>query len=313
MSDQRIVRYQRPVQRAPVRIFNLVAGSLGRFGQADLSETGLFATARARAELEDFDEDGFREPLRVLLHSLAGEANLHPFGLLYARQLILRCLVNRLRLTEHWKRAPEILHEEVRAPLFVLGLPRTGTTLLLNLLASDPANRWLAFWEAHEPSPPPERASYQTDPRRRRARREVRTLDYLVPGLIAMHEISAEGPEECFALLANSFAGIQFSWMFDVPAFNEWLSAHDARSAYAYHRKQLQLLQWHCPGERWVLKSPGHLWTIDALVATFPDARIVQLHRDPLKVVPSACSLGATMRALTAAKVDVYALGKSAT
>lgn len=300
------------MQRAPVRVFNTLAGAFGRPGPSDLSEDALCAAARERAKLDDFGEDGFREPLRVLLRSLATEAKLHPFGRLYARRLVLRCLVNRLRLTEDWKRAPEILRDEVRAPVFILGLPRTGTTLLLNLLASDPANRWLSFWEAHDPSPPPTRATYAVDPRRRRARREVRTLDYLVPGLIAMHEITPEGPEECFALLANSFAGIQFSWMFDVPGFNAWLSAHDLGSAYAYYRKQLQLLQWRCPGERWVLKSPAHLWTIDALLTNFPDARIVQLHRDPLKVVPSACSLGATMRGLATAQIDPCELGRTA-
>ncbi|MCC6850609.1 MAG: sulfotransferase [Deltaproteobacteria bacterium] len=246
-----------------------------------------------------------------MLRALADEAELHPFGRLHARRLVLRCLVNRLRLAADWQRRPEVLREEIRAPLFVLGLPRSGTTLMLNLLASDPAHRWLGFWEAHDPSPPP--ASGLGDPRRRRARAELRVLDYLAPDLLALHEMSADGPEECFPLLANAFAGVAFSWMFDVPTFDDWLSRNDAAPAYAYYRRQLQLLQWYRPANRWVLKSPTHLWTVDALLASFPDARIVQLHRDPLQVVPSACSLGATMRGLATAHVDLRRLGRRTT
>jgi len=310
-NQNNVVKFQRPVQRAPVRLFNWLARTLG--SHADLSEEGLCRAACRSTRLDDFGEDGFREPLRVLLRSLEEEADLHPFGRLFARSLVLRCLVNRLKLTADWKRWPQILDEEVRGPVFVLGLPRCGTTLMHNLLAADPASRSPAYWEAHDLSPPPARDSYATDPRRRRARIEVRVLDYLVPNLLAMHEISAEGPEECYALLANAFAGVQFSWMFDVPGFNDWLSGRDMRDSYRYYRKQLQLLQWRCPGDRWVLKSPTHLWTADALLAVFPDARIVQIHRDPLKVVASACSLGATMRGLTSRDVALHDLGRKAT
>jgi hypothetical protein len=313
-TESRCVRYAPPVQRAPVRLFNTVGRGLRQLGlsPAALSEESLCATARRRTGLGDFGDEAFREPLRVLIGSLEAEARLSPFGRAYARTLLVQALVNRLRLQRDWTRHPDILDEKIRQPWFVLGLPRSGTTLLLNLLASDPAHRWLAFWEAREPSPPPTRETYATDPRRRRALRYVAVLDYLAPTLLAMHEFDANGPEECFPLLANTFAGVQFSWMFDVPSFDAWLAAHDPTAGYLYYRRQLQLLQWRCRGARWVLKSPTHLWALDAIRTAFPDARIVQLHRDPLKVVPSACSLTATMRGLATDDVDARTLGEYA-
>lgn len=275
----------------------------------DLREESLRRAARARTGLADFGDPTFVEPLRLLLASLEREAELQPFGRLFARRVLVHTLANRLRLEDDWKRHPAILDERVHAPLFVLGPSRSGTTLLFKLLTGDPAHRWLSYWEAHTPSPPPVRETYAVDARRRAARREVRALDYLVPNLLAIHEFEAEGPEECFPLLANTLAGVQFSWMFDVPTYDRWLTDYDMTGAYRYYRQQLQLLQWRCPGERWVLKSPVHLFAINALLASFPDARIVQLHRDPLAVLPSTCSLTATMRGLASTAVHPQRIG----
>lgn len=311
--QQRYVRYDHPVERAPVRIYNSLGDSLRRLGLpiGELGEEAMCAAARKQTGLCDFGDEAFREPLRLLIRSLETEAGLHAFGRVRARQLIVNGLANRLRLQHDWKRWPAILDQDVRQPLFILGLPRTGTTLLFKLLASDPAHRWLAFWEAHTPSPPPERLTYARDPRRRRAARQLRTLDYLLPNLAAIHEFDADGPEECYPLLANSFAGVQYSWGFNVPSYDRWLTTCDMEPTYRYYRQQLQLLQWRCRGERWVLKSPVHLYYIAELLAVFPDARVVQLHRDPLKVLPSACSLRATLRGLVTNEVDKRALATS--
>lgn len=305
------IRYERPVQRAPVRMFNLIGGGLRRVGVTlvDLSAQSLCNAAMRRSGLTDFGDQSFREPLEVLVRSLETEARLNTFGRVHARGYITNALSNRLMLEDWWTRHPEILTGTIRRPLYILGLPRTGTSLLLKLLASDPTSRWLAFWEAHEPCPPPSRDTYANDPRRRRAARRVRMLDYLAPDFRGIHEFESDGPEECYPLLANTLIGAQYSWMFDIPGYDAWLSACDMKPAYAYYRRQLLLLQWHWPGQHWVLKSPVHLFALDALLASFPDARIIQLHRDPAKVVASLCSLVATTRAVATDTIDNAALG----
>ncbi len=314
-SQQRAVRYDSPRQRAPVRAYNALANILELCGVkiSDLDADALCSAARKQTGLDDFGDDRFREPLWLLIRSLETEADLHPFGRMRARELILGGLVNRLRLENDWKQSPEILQQPLERPLFILGLPRTGTTLLFNLLACDPRHRWLSFWEAHTPSPPPERDTYDKDPRLRLARRQLRVLDYLLPELAAIHEFGADRPEECYPLLANSFAGVQYTWAFTVPTYDEWLSSCDMQPVYHYFRKQLQLLQWHCDGRRWLLKSPVHLHYLDSLLAAFPDACIVQLHRDPLEVLPSACSLRATLRGMVTRRLDVRQLSESLT
>lgn len=311
-SPQRAVRFEAPRQPAPVKAYNALANTLRRCGirLSELRPEALCAQARKQTSLHDFGDEGFREPLRLLIRSLETEADLHAFGRMRARQLIVSGLVNRLRLENDWKQSPEILEQPLARPLFILGLPRTGTTLLFNLLACDPRHRWLSFWEAHTPSPPPQRDTYDKDPRLRTARRHLRILDYLLPGLAAIHEFGADRPEECYPLLANSFAGVQYTWGFFVPGYNDWLASCDMGPVYRYFRKQLQLLQWHCPGERWLLKSPVHLHYLDSLLAAFPDACIVQLHRDPLEVLPSACSLRATLHGMVMNRVDVRRLSE---
>ncbi|MBI5505447.1 MAG: sulfotransferase [Deltaproteobacteria bacterium] len=315
MSDSAMsagqISYQRPVQRAPVKIFNILGRALRRVGVpvVDLSAQSLCAAAMRRTGLADFGDESFREPLEVLLRSLETEARLNTFGRIHARGYITNALSNRLMLEHWWTRHPEILTGTIREPLYILGLPRTGTSLLLKLLASDPARRWLAFWEAHEPCPPPSRDTYAKDPRRRRAARRVRTLDYLAPDFRGIHEFESDGPEECYPLLANTLIGAQYSWMFVIPGYDAWLSGCDMKPPYAYYRRQLLLLQWRWPAERWVLKSPVHLFALDALLANFPDARIVHLHRDPAKVVASLCSLVATTRAVATDTIDNAALG----
>jgi hypothetical protein len=156
--------------------------------------------------------------------------------------------------------------------------------------------------------PPPQRSTAATDPRIARAEAHFARIDRLLPAFKQMHPMGAYLPQECVALLAHDFATIMHHTTHDVPSYQRWLESLDRRPAYRSHRRQLQYLQWRCPGDRWVLKSPEHLWTLDAVLAVYPDARIVQTHRDPLEVIASLVSLVAYLRRLASDRIDPRAI-----
>jgi hypothetical protein len=301
----------RPSHPFPVRAINAAGRAAARLGQRipSLDEDALLAAARAKTGLDDFGPDDFREGLRALLASLESEARLTTLGRIAARGQILSLLENRLQLLDHRKRHPEIAREEIRRPLFVLGLPRTGTTILYGLLAQDPAHRSPLAWEVAFPCPPPETATYASDPRIARADAQFEQLKKLAPGFDAIHPMAGALPQECVAIFAHEFKSVQFQAAFDVPAYQAWLEAQDMRSTYRYHREFLQHLQSRCPGERWVLKTPGHLPTIDVLLDEYPDAMIVQTHRDPLEVIGSVSSLECILRGAGSDAIDPHAIG----
>jgi hypothetical protein len=305
---------ERPLPRLPLplRAVNLAGALLERVGRRpiDLSEPALLEAARRATGLDDFGEPWFREGLRALLASYEEGGHLTTFGRLRARNECIRLLANRLRIEDDRRRFPEIARERIAAPIFIVGLPRTGTTLLHHLLAQDPAHRVLAVWEVLAPSPPPRRETRDTDPRRAAAERSLRRFERLAPEFAAIHPIHASGPEECVNLFNLCFASMQFETASDVPTYAAWLERQDLRAAYAYYRELLKLLQWRCPAERWVLKSPAHLFALDALLETFPDACVVQTHRDPLRVLPSQCSLVAHLRVLGEKRVEPQAIGR---
>lgn len=274
-----------------------------------LDPQALMARAERRTGLHDFGDDAFREPLRRLVHSLEHEAELTLLGRLIARTDLVRFLENRLRMTAEHRRHPEIAARPIERPLFILGLPRTGTSILHELLAQDPANRVPMTWEVMHPWPPPERATYESDPRIAQVEKHFAGVDRLIPNFKSMHPMGATLPQECVALTAHDFASMVFHPTYRVPAYQTWLDGADLRGVYTSHRRQLQYLQWRCPGERWVLKSPGHLWALDALLDVYPDARIVQTHRDPLKVVASLTSLVTLLRSMASDRVDALEIG----
>jgi hypothetical protein len=296
----------------PVRALNAAGGILRALGweAIALSETSLLDRARRETGLSDFGDEGFREGLRVLLESYERDASLHTLGRLRARNDCTRLLSSALRIQRDLKRHPEILDERIRQPIFILGLPRTGTTLLHNLLAADPAHRSLRTWECLRPSPPPDASTLESDPRRAEAERGLASLAKLAPELAAIHKVEAAGPAECVALLRISFRTMAFETSYHVPGYSEWLDRQDMRPVYATYREVLQLLQWRCPGERWSLKSPAHLFALDALLEHFPDACIVQTHRDPSVAIASQCSLVAVLRAVSSDAVDPHAIGR---
>jgi len=276
---------------------------------ARLDEHGLLARAARRTGLDDFGDARFHEPLRRLLASLESEAALTPFGCIVARRDLGRLLENRLRMHDTFKRHPEMGDAPIQRPLFVIGLPRTGTSILHELLAQDPANRVPMTWEVMHPWPPPERASFESDPRIAQVEDHFRGIERVLPGFQAMHPMGARLPQECVALTAHDFASLIFHTSYRVPSYQSWLDRADLRPVYASHRRWLQYLQWRCPAERWVLKSPGHLWALDALLAIYPDARIVQTHRDPLQVVASLVSLITKLRGLASYTADPIEIG----
>jgi hypothetical protein len=303
--------WERPGRPFWVRLLNGVGWALGRAGRRwpTLDPEAMLAEARRRAKLADFGDDLFRSGLAKLVASFDAQEHSHPFGRFFFREYCINLLVNRLKIQDDLNRYPQILEQPVRRPLFVVGLPRTGTTLLHRLLSEDPSGRTLLFWEALEPSPPPTPETRPTDPRIARAKRSLAMINSLAPRLAAAHVFAAEEPEEDNNLFANVFrAGIN-GIMFDVPGYTEWLGEQDLVPSYRYARRQLQLLGWKMPGDHWVLKSPAHLFGLDALLAVFPDACVVQTHRDPLESIPSLCSLTAAFRAITCDRVDLRRLG----
>ena len=250
----------------------------------------LVARACEETGLADFGPFAWRDGLEALFDAAAAEADLNEVGLGVFASWVHRRLVNRLRVIDWVAHHPELRGERVERPLFVVGMLRTGTTLLCELLAKDPANRPLMKWEGLSSVPPPERADFASDPRIAKAIAEVEFQYRMVPKLRAVHFEPGDGPTECVALLTQSFRAQDFFGLLHVPSFVAWYRACDLRPAYDYHRLSLQLLQSRAPG-RWSLKAPGHLHALDALMAVYPDARLIVTHRDPSEVVPSSASL----------------------
>lgn len=269
-------------------------GPGARCQHAPVDVDALETAAVEATGLTDFGNPSYREGLEVYVDSLNREARLNDVGSAALEANLVGNLRNRLRIVDWRASHPEVAAETVAAPLFVIGLPRTGTTLLSALLAEDPRRRALRRWEAGDPVPPPEAATFATDPRLEAARQASVLLDALNPGFKAIHHEPADGPTECVTLLGQHFTSLLWETIANVPTYGEWLLAADQRDAYAYHHDALQLLQSRAPG-RWSLKSPHHGLALDALLAQYPDARIVVTHRDPVPVVGSLCSLNRSL------------------
>lgn len=298
--------------RAVIRAANIAGRGLHRVGvePVSLDERELLEAACRETGLDDFGGDEFREPLRLVLHGLETEARLTLVGRLVARHDLLGLLTNRLRLAEDRKRHPGIADQRIGRPVFIIGLPRTGTTLLHHLISQDPASRAPQAWEVMTPSPPPEEARYETDPRIDDAERRLRWLDWLAPDFKAIHPLGARLAIECIAILSHSFLSSRFHTTYRVPSYQAWLKTQDMRPAYAYHRRFLEHLQWRTRADRWVLKAPAHFYALDSLFAIYPDAFVVQTHRDPRTVLGSVASLTLTLQSAFAESLDLVEIGR---
>jgi hypothetical protein len=288
-----------------VDALNALGANLGCAGASlvSLAEDDLLGAARANTGLDDFGDPWFRQGLGVLLRALEDEARLTLVGRILARAEIQRVLQNRLAVEATLRAEPAIERQAVEAPIVITGLGRTGTTLLHDLLAQDPANRVPMQWELMYSVPPPETASYERDPRLEQVRREITVMGEADPAFPHMHELAADLPTECIYIFAHQFATDMFIGEFHVPSYAMWTGTTDLLPAYRYHRRFLQLLQWRHPG-RWALKAPSHLSRLKELFAVYPDARVAITHRDPLRVIGSLASLMATLHRMRSDHVD---------
>jgi hypothetical protein len=264
-------------------------------GAIDVDE--LIVRAVETAGADDFGEDSWQEGLSILVDGLNGEAELNDVGDAMAAGELLAYLVNRLQILE-WRRShPEVVGVPITRPIFIVGQPRTGTTILYDLLAQDPANRVPLTWEVDHPTPPPRTDSYEDDPRIATSQAMADMADLVIPGFTAFHPIGARLAQECVRIKGSDFRSMIFPVQYRIPTYNHWLIHEtDLAPTYRWHRIFLEHLQSGHMAERWLLKSPAHLWYLPALMAEYPDAVVIQTHRDPLKVIASVSALTAHLR-----------------
>ncbi len=269
----------------------------------------VLAAACEQTGLDDFGDDWFREPLEVICEAVPAEAGLSPTGRVTAGMSLVSFLANRLRLEDLIRRHPEIEQLPVKAPIMIVGLPRTGTTHLHNLLSADPALRSLPYWESLEPVPatipPPD-----PDPRIERAEAATGFTDLAMPYFKAMHEMTADHVHEEIQLLGLTLSTMFIETMWHVPTYRDWYQATDQTPAYAYLKRVLQALQWLRGGERWVLKSPQHLEQFGPLLKVFPDATVVCTHRDPVAITASFVTMVSYSARLSIEHPDPVAIGR---
>ena len=277
----------------------------------------LFAAARSIDGLEDFGDPVFYSPLEVLLKDLA-KAPLNKLGANILSAGIVRSLANRLRINAWFSSHPEIVNEKIVAPVVIVGMMRSGTTLIQRLLASDPNHCTTLGWEALEPAPPLEYDPSEpvlNDSRIANAEQREANARKYTPELFSIHPSYAHKGEEEIMFLADAFMSHVHESSCHLPNYRIWLDQQDFTPAYRHLYRCLQILQWQKKhrGEicqRWILKTPAHLGYLDILLATFPDAHVVHLHRDPVDTIPSGASLNTTLWRMHADYVDPKLVGQ---
>ncbi|MEN8183747.1 MAG: sulfotransferase [Myxococcota bacterium] len=274
------------------------------------TEEAVLGEAQRRTGLSDFGADDFRERLGVWLQALTEDAELGPIGRIGAFRDCVRYAANRLRLEDLLGRHPEILELEIRRPIVIAGLPRSGTTHLLNLIAADGRLRSLPYWESLEPIPDPDerRGEGGEDPRITRCRKLYEQQVAISPLLRNMHDMAPEHVHEEIEVQALDFASYELEWIATVPRWRDHYLAHDQTPHYAYLKKGLQALQWLRGPDRWVLKSPQHMEQLGPLLRTFPDATLAITHRDPVAVIASAITMLAYGDRIRRTRVDPAAV-----
>jgi hypothetical protein len=251
----------------------------------------LHASATRMTGLTDFGTDDYTEALGVLLDSYASDEDLTPFGSKISRVFLRGALVARLLSEAAWKQHPEHAGVPIERPIFVTGLPRTGTTALHRLLTVDPAHQGLEMWLTEMPQPRPPRESWESNPVFQGIEAQFSKHHIEHPEFMGVHYMSAGEVEECWQLLRQTFKSVSYECLANLPTYSKWLEGQDWTNAYARHKKNLQLIGLPDRDRRWVLKNPSHLFALDELLAVYPDALIVQTHRAPSTIIPSVCSL----------------------
>ena len=274
----------------------------------------LTAATQRTGGLTDFGDPSFRPALERMLKSIRDEARMSAAGEKAFANRVIESLSNRLTLEDYCARHPEIVQERIEAPVVIVGLPRTGTTMLHRILARDPQFYTMAWWEARFPSPLS--ADDLIDPKQRiaAARAEVAGMIQAVPELLAMHPLDAELPDEEVILMEHAFMSAIDSYG-NVPGYMDWLFQQDQTPAYVYLKRQLQFLQWQkrqrgITAKRWLLKAPHHTHLMPTLFKVFPDVKVIQTHRDPLQTIPSMGSFAYTLWRLFSDHADPVEAGR---
>lgn len=293
-----------------IRALDAAAWMVDRLGTgiADLDPDHILAAARRQTGLQDWGSSDFLEPMRLVTDN-ADRLGFTTLARIFIRNTLIKAVVNRLLLQQALQRTPSLRDVPLRKPVFILGFPRSGTTLLQNLLSQSPDRRGLQFWELV--SPFPAHTDPATDLRRRKRTADIALgLGYLIaPEMGDVHAVSSTTLEECWYLFCNTFCVLNWDLQTGLDDYGRWLLAHDMRPAYAEYRQYLQVLASQRPAEHLLLKCPEHLWFVDALLAAFPDACIVWTHRDPVASIASYCSLMTLPRRMMYGHVEPRALG----
>lgn len=276
------------------------SGSIDHLHQLAAQATGL----------SDFGAGDYLDALKVLALAYDTEARFSETGKTSASNMILNCLIGRLHAQAGLKAFPECIHRDIVRPLFIVGLPRTGTTVLHKLLALDSDHQAVEFWLGMYPMPRPPRSTWESHPRFREISSALETTYRLCPQLKAIHEMRAEEADECRLLLMQSFANVTFQSSATVPSYEKWLYQANFSPVYRDYKNALNLIGLHSPEKRWVLKDPSHLWSLDTLLVAFPDALIVQTHRDPVNVIASVSSLVSTALAMNEPDMGPHEVGR---
>ena len=295
-ADQRL-QWKPPPRPDWVQRINEEGTCMNVSGVVPLDEESLLNLAMRATGLSDFGADDWREPFGILVKAMEEEAEMHLMGRIRTRSELLQLLEARLQIEDTYKRHPEIADEEITQPIFVVGQGRSGTSFLINLLASNPENGALMEWEAMMPCPPPEKATYHNDPRIEKAAGPATQCIRVTPTLTTMHEFAAYVPMECAQILALNFMSITwFDTLAQVPSYDAYMAKLDIEPALLYHQRVLKLLQWKNPRKHWVLKDPMHLDRLVQLHKIYPDACYVWPHRDPVRALASVISLIGTLQ-----------------
>jgi hypothetical protein len=269
----------------------------------------LIEEAQRRTGLERFDRETFREGLGILVSDINRDERPEPL-VERTREVLIKALIDRLKATAYLEGRPELLERPIKRPVFVFGIPRTGTTLLSNLLAADPAHRSPLTWEIDDPVPPPTAATLYTDPRAATRLEAERKMLAARPDMGKYYRNSAIYPNECAFIMAHDFKSLMWESRGKLPNYRDWIFQTDVTSAYEYHKRFLQLLQADAPGV-WNLKLPSHALNIPTLLKIYPDARLIWIHRDPVTATGSLCSLITLAHQGFRGKIDVEWLGQN--
>jgi Sulfotransferase family len=295
-ENERTSRWTPPPRPDWVQRINEEGYCMNIRGVVPLDADSMIRSAIQSTDLSDFGSDEWREPFDVLVRSMDEDAALNLLGRIRTRSEILQLLCARLQVEDTLKRHPEILDEQIKQPLVIIGQGRSGTTYLFNVLGADPDNGVMRVWEAIFPCPPPQAATYYADPRIERGGKLIEQWVRVTPTIASMQRFAGDMPQECIHAMGMSFVSPQwFMAMGQAARYMEYISKIDMEIAYRYHRKVLQLLQWQNPRRNWVLKAPFHLDNLGTILKLYPDACLIWPHRDPVRALASGVNVAGTV------------------